>query len=61
MINVFVPNRHGTDILVRCVRPYYEMELCARVSYLSHLAQIQIFHNISIFAMYLNAKLLFIM
>ncbi len=26
-------------------------ELCARVSYLSHSAQIQIFHNISMFAM----------
>ncbi len=28
-----------------------EMGLCARVSYLSQSAQIQIFHNISIFAM----------
>ncbi len=30
---------------------FCEMELCAHVSYLSHSAQIQIFRNISIFAM----------
>ncbi len=43
---------------------FEEMKLCARVSYLSHSAQIQIFHNISIFAMYriwmLNYYLLYV-
>ncbi len=35
-------NKHST---------FCEMELCARVSDLSHSAQIQIFHHISMFAM----------
>lgn len=38
-----------------------KIELCACVSFLSHLAQIKIIHNISISVMYPNAKLLFIM
>ncbi len=119
--DVFIPNRHGTDLSVRCMRPYEEyrqftpnsnggahsnaalfenrqqknskfrelctwkqsplnsdhvlilnaslsrkhsavceMGLCARVSYHSHSAQIQIFHNICDVTN-LNAKLLFIM
>ncbi len=97
-VHVFVPNRHGKDLSVRCMRPYDEYrqftpnpeggarsnatlfdkrqrqqknseyhELRAwdsdhvlitrlshgltKVSYFSHSAQIQIFHNISMFAM----------
>ncbi len=44
-----------------CVSHMDRQELCARVSYLSHSAQIQIFPNISMLAdvTYLNCKLLF--